>query len=1622
MKNIFNYFSPFIISFILILLLCNSTFAQLNGNYTINPIAAASGTNYQNWASAVGDLVSGNRTDGGTPQGAGVSGPVTITVYDTIYNSSVEIAAISGTSYTNKITFKSKGGDSTKCLIRVSSTATSTNDFVLFFNGADYVTFQEIGMERTGTNTYSTVVQIANDADNNRLLRCLLKGRKVPSSSGRGFTYGISSMIYFKGNGDSTEITQNRLIYGYNGIYDTIACTGNTISNNIIDTSGSSGIYMTVQSSLRILGNTFNMGDFGAGKGHYTSYGFRIETSPSLIAANNKVFMSATNGQVVRAIVMASVTSTSTAPAMVYNNWIVNQGGTTECTGFAVYGCSYLNLYYNNILILNSLTNASAYYHYAAFTNNNIRLVNNNLVNKGGGYAINVPGTNTADLDSVNYNNYYTNGKYLTNWGGTNYSTFSSYQSGSSKDGNGLNVDPGYSGNFNLHVSNVSLNGKALYDSRIRTDNDGESRDNATPDIGADEFFPVTLDAGIANLDSPLLFCPGNQIIKASFQNYGFDTIKSVEIQWQINGTTQTPYSWTGKVAPGASSASIPLGTYTFSSNTSYNFKIWTRIPNGNSDGKTVNDTLKITRLPAMSGTYTIGDTSIANYKSFNQSITAMTSRGVCGAITFNVYNGTYNEQLTLVKLPGMGSSSPILFQSISKDSTKVNLTLPSTTATGSNNATLQLRGAEYITFKGITFERTGTNPFAHVIHILNGSNHNTFTHCRMLGLQMTSANANAINIWSDQGQDDYNEFKNNHVKYGYYSMLYGGTTTTHETGNIIEGNIFESSFNSSVLLSFNDSILVKGNTFLNVNLHTISNYDLQLLDCDKGIRVIGNFFKATNTDSALFISACNASSSSYGIVANNSIVRNYGKGIILNGVDYQNVVFNSIYFPTTSADNIAISTTATASTYIVLKNNNIVMNGGHAFYIIANTQVSASDNNNLYIKGTQFAYWGTSITNLSNLITTTATNGKSLSIDPLFISANLHIKNYLLKGKGQPISGVATDFDGETRNSTNPDIGADEFKLSPNDAGIIAVIKPAAGTCASKLDVSVVIKNFGNDTLKSAVITWSVNGNVQTPYNWSKKLITNATDTVIIGSYDFSSSFNPRFIVKANLPNGQSDGIQFNDSIIINRALRALPTANAGTDMNICQGDSLVLGSGPGTGLSYKWMTISNTVIGTNSEITVKPTSKTKYILEVTNIAFGCNQRDTVEIGTTTRPAADAGKDKTICPGNTVQIGTTSQSGFSYTWSSKPAGFTSTSANPTDVPAQTTTYILEKSVTGSGCNDLDTVLVTVASLPIPKISGLDVMCNGIVLNYNTASINGSNYKWKITGGIINTGQNTNSVNVKWNVAGIGILKVIETNSAGCKDSTSFYVTVNQNPKADFSISGTCLTSISKFNNLSINAQTYAWTFGDGTTSIANDPAHTYPEAISYNVRLIAKNSLGCNDTMTKLLPIDPLPIASFTYVAKSGNTIDFKNTSTVSSGTINSWNWKFGDGDTAILENPSHKYSNSSNSFVTLCVKSLAGCENCISKEVGFAKINSVSNYIGLKVYPNPSSGNFTINSTKQMKSIEVINTLGQVIKTFDLLPDNELKLNITEQSSGIYFIKIDCGNQYQVVRITKK
>ncbi len=59
------------------------------------------------------------------------------------------------------------------------------------------------------------------------------------------------------------------------------------------------------------------------------------------------------------------------------------------------------------------------------------------------------------------------------------------------------------------------------------------------------------------------------------------------------------------------------------------------------------------------------------------------------------------------------------------------------------------------------------------------------------------------------------------------------------------------------------------------------------------------------------------------------------------------------------------------------------------------------------------------------------------------------------------------------------------------------------------------------------------------------------------------------------------------------------------------------------------------------------------------------------------------------------------------------------------------------------------------------------------------------------------------------------------------------------------------------FQNNTINADQYFWTFGDGTTSTQQSPSHVFPGAGSYTVTLIAWDLLGCYEPDTSSFIID---------------------------------------------------------------------------------------------------------------------------------------------------------------------
>lgn len=1615
-------FTQFRIAILALCMTGSTLFAQLGGNYTIDPTKSASSTNYLTWESAVNDLLNGSRTDGGTAQGPGISTDVNFTAYDTTYTSvAIELTAIPGANPTRRVTFQSASGDRNKCLLTNASSTSATNDFVLMVNGADYVSFKNIGFYRTGTNTYSTVVQILNDANGLVFDNCLIRGRKVPSSSSLGFNYIYGAGMYFGGNADSTTVKNCRFLYGYNGIYCATTCSDNVFSNNVIDTAGSSGMYITLQTRLQVVGNTFNMGDFGPNQGHYTSYAMRIESSPSMVVANNKAFMLAVNAQVVRALIIASTTSTAAAPTMVYNNWIVNSGGSGDCTGFALYSCNYINFIYNNVLITSSLTTSAAYYLYPQYSNTYIRLLNNNFVNKGAGYAYNVPGTNTGNHDTADYNNIYSSGNYLANWGGTNYSSLSSLKSASSKDNSSISVDPGYVSNNNLHVSNISLNKKALRYDWVKYDIDMELRDTTGPDIGADEFFPIANDAGITLVDSPSTFCAGTHNVRVKFQNYGIDTLKSVSINWSVNSTSQTSYTWTGLLAPGGSSASVSLGSYSFSANTPYKIVAWTSKPNNSSDGKNINDTLSVVKIAGMTGNYTIG--SSGDFKSFNSAIGAYTARGICGPITFTVSPGTYNEQLTLVQLPGMNSNNPIKFVSSSNDSTQVVITLPSTIATGNNNAAVQLRGADYITFEGITMERTGNNIYAQVIHILNGSNHNTFKRCRMLGLKLTAQNTSAVNIWSDQGKDEYNSFINNTIKYGHSCVDYTGADTAREKGTVFSGNWIDSSYTSLVKLSYNNDVVFEKNTLGRQSSALSGNFSLMLNDCDGTLGVNANKFIDGATETSLSLLNCLASSNSKSLISNNFIPKTNGKGINIEASEYIDIAHNTLYLSGNSANNIGINLVSSASSNISLLNNIVMTENGLTVSVPSSGLIASSNYNNFYTKGTTgLGYWsGNTYYNINDLAASSSKDANSKSVNPLFKSSlDLHCVNPRLKKAGTPLSNVTTDIDGELRNTSTPDIGADEFLLSANDAGVVEMIDPVTGTCAGVYNLTVAITNFGSDTLRSVDVKWIAQTTQQATYQWTGSLASNETDTFVIGSFNFTNTLNPKFTFWTVSPNGKQDAISFNDSLVLNRSMRSLPVANAGADADVCKGESIQIGPTALSGFSYSWTDLSNNLISTNSKIIVSPLVNTSYVLEVTNTTYGCKKKDTIAIGVKNNPTVNAGTDASVCLGNVAQIGENKQNGFNYQWSSIPSGFSSTLSKLSVNPTVTTRYILRKADSLSNCLNRDTVDVTVIQPPVTTMGGLLTACEGNSMTYTATPTNGHTYQWKTTGGTLLSGQNTNSIVMKWGSRGSYDVTVVESNSSGCKDTASVTVNVNLRPKAVFNVVNVCQGSNSDFVNTSMDANSYFWYFGDNGTSSLQSPSHKYDTAGSYDVMLIAMTP-DCYDTAKKSAVVYELPVAKFTSTKQGGKKYGFTDQSTSVDGTISEWEWSFGEGGSDNTQNPVYSYALVGNYQVELCVKTSNGCSKCIKQFITVTSIDDIARMYNLKVMPNPGTGVYQISASQDVVALEVFNSTGQRVEVAEALNENG-QLDLTSLSDGVYTLRVKIGQDWAIVKVVKQ
>ncbi|MCF8257861.1 MAG: PKD domain-containing protein [Flavobacteriales bacterium] len=313
-----------------------------------------------------------------------------------------------------------------------------------------------------------------------------------------------------------------------------------------------------------------------------------------------------------------------------------------------------------------------------------------------------------------------------------------------------------------------------------------------------------------------------------------------------------------------------------------------------------------------------------------------------------------------------------------------------------------------------------------------------------------------------------------------------------------------------------------------------------------------------------------------------------------------------------------------------------------------------------------------------------------------------------------------------------------------------------------------------------------------------------------------------------------------------------------------------------------------------------------------------------------------DAGSDVTICQLDAVQLG--ASGGDTYSWF-PPIGLSDpNSGSPFANPSVTTQYIV--TVQLLACQNTDTLTVFVNPTPQSSFSTGDV-CFGDSTHFADGSAIAApdsivSWNWDLGQTLSN---DTNPV-ILYDAPGIFDISLVVTSSSGCSDTSLSTVTVNPAPMAAFAANDTCLFNPTFFTDQSIvssgSITLWQWDFGNGATSLQPGPTVTYSQDSTYIVTLVVTAEGGCTDTFVRPVNVFPLPLADF--VAENvcfGEEVLFMDSSDISTGSIASWTWVFGDGNGSAEQSPSHLYDEALGYVVSLTVTSDHGCTSTVSNPV---------------------------------------------------------------------------------------
>ena len=223
---------------------------------------------------------------------------------------------------------------------------------------------------------------------------------------------------------------------------------------------------------------------------------------------------------------------------------------------------------------------------------------------------------------------------------------------------------------------------------------------------------------------------------------------------------------------------------------------------------------------------------------------------------------------------------------------------------------------------------------------------------------------------------------------------------------------------------------------------------------------------------------------------------------------------------------------------------------------------------------------------------------------------------------------------------------------------------------------------------------------------------------------------------------------------------------------------------------------------------------------------------------------------------GQSVQFFNISQGGNFYTWSFGDGG-TSNQYNPAHTYASPGTYTVCLTIldTVTNCQDSICYSVMVQAGTNCQASFVANFNGGTSFSFTNTSQGGAFYSWDF-----GDGGTSNAMNPNYTYSsGGGYLVCLTISDSGCTSTycDSIFVPGGNNCLASFTsqVNG----SIVDFTNTSTGGNSYFWSFGDGNSSSASNPQHTYAAPGTYTVCLIVFDSLTqCQDSICNQVTVGP--------------------------------------------------------------------------------------------------------------------------------------------------------------------